>query len=138
MPENKLPCTPSLVNDRRAVARFFSAQRAPNLFAGVFVESDDRAALAAGQANQTLAIEQRVPGKAPHGCFDAEVLLELPRPEALSLVRIEAEQIPLGAQRIDLAVADHWRDARPGGIADGVRAFVFVFPKQLAVGFAQA
>src|ERR1035438_4231323 len=101
MPENKLPFAASLVYDRRAVARFFSAQRAPNLCAGVFVESDDRAALAAGQANQTLAIEQRVPGEAPHGCFDAEVLLELPRPEDLSLVRIEAEQIDRKSTRLN-------------------------------------
>src|SRR5271169_1451061 len=120
MPENELPFAASLVYDGRAVARFFSAQRPPKLCAGVFVESDDRAAQPAGQAKQTLAIQQRVPGKAPHRGFDAEILLELPRPEDLSLVRIEAEQIPLGAQRIDLAVADHWRDARPGGIADGV------------------
>ena len=47
----------------------------------------------------------------------------------LSVARVQAKQIPLGAERIDFAFADQWRDARPGGIADGVGAFVFVFPK---------
>src|ERR1019366_894227 len=138
MPEDKLPFAAGLVNDGRAVARLLGAERAPDFFPGVLVESDNRAALSADQANQTVAIKQRVPGEAPERCFDIKVLLEVVRPEDLSLFRVEAEQIPLGTQRIDLPATDHRRNTRAGGIADGVRAFVFVFPKKLAVGFAQA
>src|ERR1039457_2113207 len=137
MPEDKLPFAAGLVNDGRAVARLLGAQRAPDFFPGVFVESDDRAALSTDQANQMVAIKQWVTGEAPERCFDAIILLEVLRPKNLSIIRVEAEQIPLGTQRIALPATDHRRNARAGGIADGVRAFVFVFPKKLAVGFAQ-
>jgi len=68
MPEDKLPFAARLVNDRRAVAWFFGAQRAPNLLSGVLVEATT-VLPEPRQANQTVAIQQRVPGEAPEGAL---------------------------------------------------------------------
>ena len=69
MPEDELPLAAGLVDDRRAVARLLGAQRAPDLLAGVLVEGDRRAAGAAHQANQPVAVQQRMPGEAPHAAL---------------------------------------------------------------------
>src|SRR4051812_3531595 len=56
----------------------------------------------------------------------------MPRPNLFSGRRIETEEIAHGAQRVNLAVHYYGRGARPGRIADLVRAVVLVRPKRLA------
>src|SRR3989442_3477109 len=77
-------------------------------------------------------------GPAPHWSLDAEILLELVRPDDRAFVSIEAEQIAFGAERIEFVIGDGGRDARPSGVAYGVGAIVFTLPKDVAVGFIQA
>ncbi len=76
--------------------------------------------------------------KTPEWRLDAELLLELMRPEDFAVGRIQAGEIPLGAEAIDSALANHRRHARPGRITDGARAFVLVLPQEPAVSFVQA
>src|SRR3989442_1499395 len=77
-------------------------------------------------------------GPAPHWSLDAEILLELVRPDDRAFVSIEAKQIAFGAERIKFVIGDGGRDARPSGVAYGVGAIVFALPKDIAVGFIQA
>src|SRR5208283_4173174 len=51
---------------------------------------------------------------------------------------LQAEQLAHGAQRVDLAVLDHRRGARPGGVAHLVAAGILVFPEDFAVRFVEA
>src|SRR6266567_1380094 len=138
MPEDQLPFAACLANHRRTIARLFGAQGAPELLAGVLLEGDRHGALAAGQANQFLAFEQRMPGETPHRGLGVEILLEIARPKDFSITRVEAEQISFGAEGKNLAVADQRGGARPGRVAHGVRTIVFIFPNDFSVGFIQA
>src|SRR5205809_7932979 len=42
------------------------------------------------------------------------------------------------AQRIDFAIVHDWRCSRPSRISEIVGTFVFMFPKNFAIGFVQA
>src|SRR6516165_6371799 len=63
--------------------------------------------------------------------------LEIVGPKDLAVLRIEAEQVAFGAQRIDLAVFHGGRRARSERIRNPVRAVVFMLPEYLAVGLVQ-
>ena len=79
-----------------------------------------------------------MPRKTPYRRLDAILLLEFARPKEFAAHRLQADEIALRAERINLALADRRRHPRPHGIANGVRTFVFVFPQHFAVRLPQA
>src|SRR5947209_2493642 len=117
MPDDQLPFAACLAHHRRTIAGLFGAQSAPEFLAGVLLESDHHGALAASQANQFLAFEQRMTRETPHRGLGVEILLEIARPKDFSITRVEAEQISFGAEAKDFAVADQRCGARPGRVA---------------------
>ena len=60
------------------------------------------------------------------------------RPELLAADGVEAGEVPLGAQRIDLAASDRRSAAGAAGIGDRIRAVVFMLPQQTAVVGSEA
>ena len=138
MPDYQLAFVSSLINHRRTVAWFLGAERAPQFFASIFIESQDSSALTGRQADEPISIQQRVPGKAPQRCFCLVFLLKIVRPQNLSRSRIETEHIAFGPYREDLSAADYWGCARAARITYGLRAVVFVFPNHGSIGFFQA
>src|SRR5262249_53362474 len=76
--------------------------------------------------------------ESPHWRLDGKVLLEFARPEHRALFGIQAQEVSLGAEGVDLALVNRRRRARPGGITPRVSAIVFVLPENGAVGFIEA
>src|SRR5262249_53685350 len=116
----------------------FDRQRLPQLLAGVLVEGDDRAAVAADQADQLVAVDERVRRPAPDLRLGLVVPGEVLRPDDLAGVGFQTEQVAHAAERIHLALVDDGRGARPFGVGDLVGAVVLVLPEELAVGGAEA
>src|SRR5262249_45801444 len=79
-PDDELAFSGSVIDHRRAVAYILSIERAPNLFAVVFIESDDGASSTADHTNQFLAVEQRVGGETPNRRASVVFLLEIVLP----------------------------------------------------------
>src|SRR2546429_555920 len=79
-----------------------------------------------------------MPGKAPHGCACAEVLFEIAGPQHYAFLGVQAEQISLRAEGVDLASADQWRRARSRRVTHGVGAVVGVLPDEFAIRLVQA
>ena len=138
MPDDELPLAARLENHRRAIAEIRPGQRAPQHFAGHFVKRNGGAFFAAGEANEFVAIHQWMRGESPHGRLCAEVLFEIDLPKHLAVLRAEAKKISHRAQRVNAVAINGRRAARTGGIANRVRAIVFVFPQEFAVGFIEA
>src|SRR5262249_3755315 len=113
-------------------------QRFPQLLAGVLVEGDGDAPLAADDANEAPAVHERVAGVAPDRGLGAVVLLEVLRPDHVALLGVQADKVPLGAQRVHLAVVHGRRAARPAGVGNLVGAGVLVLPEDVAVGGVEA
>src|SRR5262245_41124492 len=138
MPDDQLLLATGFVNHRRTVTGFPGAQRAPKLLAREFVKSDGHALFSAHEANQFLAVNERVAGKTPHGRFHGKIFFEFTRPENFPGLRFETKQIPLRAQRVKPAVVNKRRGAWSGWIVHVIGAIVFVTPKNLAILFSQA
>src|SRR5262249_38884582 len=135
-PDDELALAGRLVDHRRAVAQLGAAQRQrlPQLLAAVLVEGDHDAVLAADQADQPVAIEQRVGGVAPQRHTSAVILGEVLRPQHLAAGSVETGQVAHRSQRVDLAAGDHGRHARTDRIGDRVSTGILVLPELLAVG----
>src|SRR4051812_45115927 len=103
MPDDDLPFAGKLINHRRRVTWFLCAERAPEFLAGVFVECDGNAAIAAGETNEFLSIRERMTGEAPHWSFDLETFFEVVGPNRRAFLCIEAKQISFRAQRINFS-----------------------------------
>ena len=138
MPDDQLPDAARLKDHGGTVSRLLGAQRPPDFMAGVFVQGDHRRVGAGGQANQFVAVQQRVSREAPHRGLDFVVLFEIPRPHHASRRRVQAEQIAFRSEREDFAPADHGRCARTGRVAYGVGTIVFVPPQDFAIVRVQA
>src|SRR5262245_35727067 len=76
--------------------------------------------------------------KTPDRRLDLVLLLQLFRPENGPFLRIQAEEIALGAERVDLAVRDRRRAARTGGIGNVIGTVVLVLPEDLPINSVQA
>src|ERR1051325_7293666 len=138
MPEDELPFAADLVDHRRRITGLVGREGLPDFLAGVLVEGDRDRALAADQADEAIAVEERMAGEAPHRNGEIILLEQVLRPEHGPLVSIVTVEMPHGAERVDLAAGDKGRGARAGGVADLIGAIVFVLPDDLAVGFVQA
>jgi len=138
MPEDQLPDAAGLKNDRGTIARLLGAQGPPDFRAGIFVQSHDCRVGAAGQANQLVAVKERVSRKAPQGSFDFVVRFEIARPKDAARSGIQAEEIAFGSEREDLALADQGSGARAGRVADGVGTIVGMPPQNSSVGRVEA
>src|SRR6185436_4170215 len=93
MPDDELALAADGVNHRRRVTNFLRGQRAPNLFARLFVKGDDHAIRAAHQTNQTIAVEQRMRGPTPHWRLGVEARGEIHGPNQFAAARFEATQV---------------------------------------------
>lgn len=130
MPEDELFGATGLDDHGRAVAGLACVEGAPELLAGVFVEGNGDAAGPAAEADEALAIEQRMTGEAPHWGLGGVFGFEIVRPENLAAGGIEAEEISLCAESPHFAAADQRGAARAGGVAHGVGAVVAMLPDE--------
>lgn len=137
MPDDELALAASSDERGRAIAGFLGGEGVPDFLAAVRVEGDGGGIRTADEANQLFAIKQRIGGKSPEWRGDVVILFEVVCPKDFSILRIEAEQVAFGAERVDLAIADERCGTRSGGITYGVRTIVFVLPKNFAVGFVE-
>ena len=104
----------------------------PDLGAIGFVESDHRAVLAAGRANQLLAVDQHGFGEIPaRHHFAAEVGFEILAPHFLAVGRIETDQVRELSERVDEISVDRRRAARAVVVA--ARLANLCVPDNLAV-----
>src|SRR5262245_27647021 len=112
MPDEQL-ARPAGLDDRGGrVARLTGRERVPDFSSGVFVERICHSLFSADNTDELLAVYQRMPAKAPLGSLRFEIALEIFRPQDVSMGRIQAEEVSLGAQRIGLSLMDSWRAAR--------------------------
>src|SRR6185436_9497705 len=77
-------------------------------------------------------------GEAPNRRVDAEILLELPRPEHLAITRVKTQQVAFGAEGIELAIVPNGTGAWPRRVTHIVSAIVFMFPNDASVLFVEA
>ena len=138
MPDQQLPFAAGFDQGRRAVAGLAGRERAPSLLAGFLVEGDDDAAFAAHQADELVAVHERMAAEAPHRGFDLVVLLQIARPEDGPFLDIEAVEVAHAAEGVDLAAVHRGGAAGAAGVGDGVLAGILPFPQRLAVGRAIA
>ena len=92
----------------------------------------------ADHADEPVAIDERVARPAPECRLRRIVLLEIPRPDDLSSCRLEAEEVTLGAERIDAVAVDRGCAPWAGGIGDRVGDGVFMLPENLSRGLVEA
>src|SRR5205814_1390644 len=109
MPDEKLSRAASLDDRGRGVPRLAGLERVPELFAGIFVEGVGDPVFAAHDADELLAVNQRMAAETPDGCLRFEVAFEVLRPENCSFGGIETEEIALGSQSVNLAAGDRPR-----------------------------
>ena len=120
------------------IAGLFGRQGAPPLLARVLVKGDGRRALAAHDADESVAIHERMAAKTPHGHLDAIVLRKVLGPDERSLAGIQAEELPHGSQRVDLALMHRRRAARTGGVGHLVSTVVRMAPEQFTAHRVEA
>ena len=126
------------VNHRRRVTNFLRGQRAPNLFARLFVQGDDHAIRAAHQTNQAIAVEQRMRGPTPHRRLGVEARDEIHGPNQFAAGRFEATQVAHRAECEHPPARSDGRGARSSRIINAVRTIVAGLPKLLAGAGVQA
>ena len=88
------------------MGRVVELGRPPADFAGRLVQRGDRALLAAGRAEQEVAVEQDRLGIAPVRFGAFQVVDEISPPDFAAVFRADAYQRPLAAQRIDEPIFD--------------------------------
>src|SRR5262249_19788949 len=98
MPQDELAFTASGDEDRRAVAWFFGAERAPDLPAGILIVGNDGASFTGGEANQPLTVQQRMARKTPHRGDHAQIFFEVMTPDQFAVGGIQADQVSLSAE----------------------------------------
>ena len=128
MPDQQLPCATGLDDGGRAIARFLGRQGTPHLFARVFVQSDRDTPLPSHQADQPVAIDERMTGKTPDGRFAVVGFGQLLGPDFRTVGHSQAQQFAFRTQRVDSIFVNRWRYARAVGIGDAIGAGVLVFP----------
>src|ERR1043166_7326697 len=137
MPDDELPSASELINHRRRITGLFCAERAPEFFAGIFVECDRHAAVATSETDQFLSIDERMAGEAPHRGLNLETLLEVVGPDRCAFLCVETEKISFSTKRVNFPIRNAGRDARPSTVTDRVRTIVFVLPKNFSIRFVQ-
>ena len=100
MPNQQPPLAAMRGNDRRTIAWFFRGQRTPTLGPSRFVVGDHGRPLTADDADQLIAIHQRMRGPSPGGRLQSIVLLEVLRPHHFPSGDFQAPEMPLGTQSI--------------------------------------
>src|SRR5438876_8214288 len=91
VPDDELARAAGRDNCRGAITDLRSGQVLPNLSARVFVERDDFAAVAASEANEPIAVEERRSREPPDRNAGAIVCHEVLCPDLAARFRIEAE-----------------------------------------------
>src|SRR5262245_16311106 len=81
MPDEELSRASRFDDRGWRIPRLSGRQCVPDFLAGVFVEGIRNAAFSADDANQFLAVDQRVPAKSPNRSFGFEITLEILVPE---------------------------------------------------------
>src|SRR5262245_43329334 len=112
MPEDELAFAVDVEDGRRRVARFLGGECLPDFLAGVLVKRDGDGSWPADEANQAIAVEDRMAGETPLRRFLGVILEQIARPEDRTLVGVVAVEMPHGAERVDLAASDERSGAR--------------------------
>src|SRR4051812_32306365 len=133
MPNDQLPRATGIDERGRAITRFPTAEGAPQFFARILVERDRNAARSADETDELVAIQQRMSRESPGGRACAVVLLVIVRPQHVALLRIQAEQVSLRAERVYFATTHQGSGPWTRGVAHRIRAFIGVFPDQIAI-----
>src|SRR5262249_3231619 len=107
-----LPDPPRLGDDDGRIARRVAARHRalPDDLAGLLVERHEGRVLAAGGADEPVAVNERRLSELPAAAGAAEVLLEVLAPDHLAVGRLRAGQVAVLADGVD-AVAVHRRGA---------------------------
>ena len=131
MPDDELSLAANLKNHGWAIALVAGLERSPHFLAAVLFKSDYQG-IAAREANDLVAFQQGVSGKPPdrHGCV--VLCPQILRPDQHARGRVQAEKIAHGAERVNLAGADHGGSPWPGGVLDFIGAIIFAIPQHLA------
>src|SRR2546430_118815 len=95
-------------------------------------------AVAAGETDQFIPINERMTGKPPQRRPRAKFLLEIMGPEHFSILCAQEKEIAFGAEGIDFTAADLRCNSRAGWITDRIGTVVFMFPERFAIRFIQA
>ena len=92
----------------------------PDDFAGLFVESDHGGVVAAGSADELVAVDQGRFAVAPAGHhLSIEIFLEILFPDDVPLGRVEADEVGIEAEDVNL-VAVHGGSTVRAGMLDRV------------------
>ena len=118
--EHQLPHPGRLDDRRRRVALLGGGAGPPQLLAGERVERHDMGLRRAGDDEQPVPVDERMARPAPQRCLRFVLLLQVLRPDHAAIGHGQAEEIPLGAERVDAVAVDRRRAARAGRIADRV------------------
>ena len=136
--QEQLPLAAGLDDRGRRVALLGRRRRSPDLGAGVLVERHGVRAIAAGEADELVAVDERMAGVAPHRRLRVVFLRQILLPNDFARVGLEADEIALGAERVDLVAVDDRRAARAGRVRDRVLHRVLVVPLLLAGRLVEA
>src|SRR5437667_354991 len=88
--QSRLPVASRLGGGRRAVPRLGGVQAPPEFPARLLVEGDDAGPLAADDADQLVAVDERVAGEAPQRGLGPVVLLVILLPDDLAGLGVQA------------------------------------------------
>jgi hypothetical protein len=132
MPEDELALAADFIDHRRGITGLGGRQFLPNDVAGVLVESDGDAILAARQADEAAAVNERMAREAPMGHGAIEQLGQIFVPDLLPFGRVQTHQVAHGAEGINLIAVHHGRAARSGGVANFIRTGIIVDPELFA------
>ena len=140
VPDDQLPPAAQRVDDRRAIARLPTGQCPPQFLARTFVKRDARGAPAAHHADQPVAIHQRMRRGAPFRNGQPIGLFKILMPNRLAILGSKTKKMPLGAQRIHVAILHCGRGTRADGIGGHcrVRTIPLARPQHAPGRFLQA
>ena len=89
--------------------------------------------LAAGDADQLVAVDERMAGIAPQRRLRVVFLGQILLPDDVARIGLEADEIAFAAERVDLVAIDDRRAPRPGRVGNRVLHRVLVMPHLLPV-----
>src|SRR6478672_11780415 len=94
--------------------------------------------IAAGQADELLAVDQWMAGVAPHRGFRVVFLRQVFLPDDFARIGFEADEVALGAERVKFVAIDDRRAAWTGRVRNSVLYRIIVMPLLLAGLFVEA
>ena len=129
--EDELTHAGVLDDRRRRVALLGGRSDPPELLARPLVERGGVRDGGADDADEPVAIDERMTRVAPERGLRRVVLLQVASPDDASVGDVETEQIPFGTERVDAVTVHDGRAARAGRVGDRVGHRILVLPEHL-------